>query len=158
MDEIIEKNTCSNAQGMLVFTVGEKSGALPLQTVERVFRAVELVILPDMSEKIEGLLNLNGDALPVISLRNKFGMPMKEIELSDFLIIVNYCGGRFVIRSETTPQIKYVNINYKDSPNNYEIYDKLLDDVANIEGKLIPIFNPAALLTQIKLESFSELN
>lgn len=152
MDESTVSTTSSSGQEVLLFSVGDESGALELNAVDRVFRAVELVKLPDMPEHVEGLLNLNGDALPVISMRNKFGLPAREIDPDDFLIIVHHESGRFVIRSEVTPQIKYSSGNFKEKLDNYHVCNEVLHDVLNIDGKLVPLYNPEQLLPELDLK------
>jgi purine-binding chemotaxis protein CheW len=157
MDESTVSTTSSSDQEVLLFSVGDEYGALELNSIDRVFRAVALVKLPDLPEHVEGLLNLNGDALPVISLRNRFGLPAREIDPDDFLIIVHHEYKRFAIRSETTPQIKHTSGNYNENLDNYKVCSEILHRVLNIEGKPVPLYNPEQLLQELNLKLESDI-
>jgi purine-binding chemotaxis protein CheW len=69
------------------FTLGEQRYGLRLSAVERVVRAVEVTPLPAAPEVVLGVINLAGRVVPVMSARQRFGLPEKEIDLSDQFII-----------------------------------------------------------------------
>jgi len=72
---------------IVVFFLDEQRYALPLRTVERVLRAVEVTPLPKAPEIVLGAINMQGRILPVVNLRRRFHLPEREIRLSDQLII-----------------------------------------------------------------------
>ncbi|MGL1891376.1 MAG: chemotaxis protein CheW [Spirochaetaceae bacterium] len=72
----------------LVFYLDENSYAISLFSVVRIVRSVEITPLPKAPDIILGLINLKGQILPVINVRKRFDYPIKEIELSDKLIIL----------------------------------------------------------------------
>lgn len=72
---------------LLVFSLDERNYALGLGYVERVARAVEVTPHPTSPEVVSGMVNLHGEIVPVMNLRNMLRLPEKEIDLSDHLII-----------------------------------------------------------------------
>jgi len=72
---------------LLAFSVGDNRYALPLPAVERIVRAVEVTPLPDAPDTILGLINVQGQIMPVLNMRRRLGLPEREINLSDRLII-----------------------------------------------------------------------
>ncbi len=76
----------------LLFNLDNEQFGLPLGAVQRVVRAVALTPVPQSPPDILGVLNLRGQVLPVINLRLRFGLPPKEMTLSDQLIIANAAG------------------------------------------------------------------
>ncbi len=72
---------------LLAFSVGDHRYALPLSAVKRVVRAVEVTPLPDAPDTILGLINVQGQIMPVVNVRRRMGLPEREVNLSDRLII-----------------------------------------------------------------------
>ena len=74
---------------LVVFTLDSQRFALPLSTVERAIRIMEIVHLPKAPEIVIGVINLHGKIIPVVNIRNRFRLPQREINLNDQLIISN---------------------------------------------------------------------
>ncbi|MFZ3385247.1 MAG: chemotaxis protein CheW [Candidatus Methanoperedens sp.] len=72
---------------LVVFSIDEHRYALPLFTIERIVRAVDVTSLPKAPEMVTGIVNVQGRIIPVVSLRQRFGLPIREIGLNDQLIV-----------------------------------------------------------------------
>lgn len=72
---------------LVVFRLDEQLFALPLSTVERVVRIVEVTPLPKSPDYILGVINFHGEIIPVVNVRRIFNLPEREVELTDKLII-----------------------------------------------------------------------
>jgi purine-binding chemotaxis protein CheW len=73
----------------VIFLLDGQRYALPLTTVERVVRAVEVVTLPGAPHLVLGIIDVGGRVLPVISLRRRFSLPDRQIGLTDQFLIAN---------------------------------------------------------------------
>ncbi len=69
------------------FVLDDRRYALHLEVVERVIPAVEITPLPRAPEIVLGLINLKGMIVPVLDIRRRFGLPHREMELSDHFIV-----------------------------------------------------------------------
>jgi purine-binding chemotaxis protein CheW len=74
---------------LVAFILGEQRYALPLATVQRVTRMVEVTPLPKAPDVVLGLIDLQGDIIPVMSMRKRFGMVEPETSLNDQLIVAD---------------------------------------------------------------------
>ncbi len=72
---------------LLEFMIVDQQYALFLDSVDKVVRAVEVTPLPDAPESVLGVVDVQGQVLPVLNIRKRFGIPDKEIDLTDQLII-----------------------------------------------------------------------
>ena len=72
---------------MLIFTLDQQRFALRLAVVQRVIRAVAITHLPKAPEIVLGVLDLQGQVIPVINLRQRFRLPEREIRSSDQYVI-----------------------------------------------------------------------
>jgi purine-binding chemotaxis protein CheW len=72
---------------LVAFILGEQRYALPLTTVQRVVRIVEITPLPKAPEVVLGVIDFQGKIIPVMSMRKRFGLPEPEPSLSDQFIV-----------------------------------------------------------------------
>lgn len=72
---------------IVVFTLERRRFALPLECVERAMRVVEVTPLPKAPAIVAGVINVQGRIVPVINLRRRFGVPEREVELSDQMLV-----------------------------------------------------------------------
>ena len=74
---------------LLIFMLENQRYALPLPAVERVVRMVAITPLPKAPEIILGAVNIQGQVIPVINMRRRFGMQERKIALSDQLVVAH---------------------------------------------------------------------
>jgi len=74
---------------LVVFTLDDQCYALYLSTVERIVRVAEITPLPKAPGVVLGVINIGGRIVPVVDIRKRFGLPAREINLSDQLVIAN---------------------------------------------------------------------
>ena len=72
---------------LLAFHLDRERYGLPLASVERVVRIVEITSLPKAPEIVLGLINVQGRVIAVVDVRKRFRLPQREATLSDSLII-----------------------------------------------------------------------
>jgi purine-binding chemotaxis protein CheW len=72
----------------VVFALADRQFALPLEAVQRVVHAVAVTQLPKAPEIVAGLVNYQGEILPVINISRRFHLPEKPIQPGHHFIIV----------------------------------------------------------------------
>lgn len=82
----------SVTESFLLFCVAEGRFAMDVAAVERIVRAVEVTRLSEAPDFVRGLINVAGDIIPVIDMRRRLGLPGREMELSDRLILTQAAG------------------------------------------------------------------
>lgn len=75
------------SDSVVIFALGELRFALSMDVVERVVRAVDVSPLPDAPPGVLGVVNVHGRIVPVFDFRPRFGLPSREMRLSDHLVI-----------------------------------------------------------------------
>ncbi|HLQ26558.1 MAG TPA: chemotaxis protein CheW [Acidiferrobacterales bacterium] len=74
---------------VVVFTLEGQRIGLPLGTVERAVRVVDVTPLPKAPQIVRGLINVQGRIVPVVNTRKRFGIPEREVALSDQFLIAH---------------------------------------------------------------------
>lgn len=77
----------NNPDRLLPFTLDEQRYALALSSVENVVRAAAITPLPKAPEIVLGIVNVRGRVIPVVDIRKRFGLPPRQLGLSDQFII-----------------------------------------------------------------------
>lgn len=72
---------------LVVFRLGEQRYALALAAVERIVRAAEVTRLPKAPSIVLGVLDVEGRVLPVLDVRQRFGLQDREITPADQFLI-----------------------------------------------------------------------
>lgn len=72
---------------LIAFALDNHKFALPLPSVERIVRIVEITRLPKAPEIVIGIVNMQGRIIPVVDIRKRFRLPEREITLNDNLVI-----------------------------------------------------------------------
>jgi purine-binding chemotaxis protein CheW len=75
-------------QYYVVFCVEQQQYALPLHQVSRALRMVAITPLPDAPTGIRGVINVAGQAVPLLDLRPRLGHPTQDFQLDDRLLII----------------------------------------------------------------------
>lgn len=71
----------------VVFSIDELRYALPLPAIERIVRVVEITPLPKAPDIVPGVVDVQGQIIPVINIRSRFGLHEREMNLNDQLVI-----------------------------------------------------------------------
>jgi purine-binding chemotaxis protein CheW len=75
------------AKGFVVWALDARRYALPVAHVERVLAAVAISPLAGAPAPICGSLNLRGEPISMLDLRQHLGLPPKELRLDDHLVL-----------------------------------------------------------------------
>lgn len=73
----------------VVFALDEQRYALHRSAVERIVHMVDVTPLPKAPEIVLGVINVQGQIVPVVNVRKRFRLSEREIDLSDQLILAH---------------------------------------------------------------------
>lgn len=59
----------------LTFTLGDEAYAIPVRYVTEIVRLQKTFAIPDVPSYVRGVINLRGKVIPLLDVRNRFGMP-----------------------------------------------------------------------------------
>ena len=75
-------------QKYLTFYIDQELYGVPISSVEKVIRAVELINYPEDTEILKGFINMAGHIIPVVNICKCLGLEEKDIDLDDRLVIL----------------------------------------------------------------------
>ena len=72
----------------LTFTLGKEVFALDITSVREVLELTPITKIPRTPDFMRGVINLRGHAVPVMDMRQKFGMPPAQVTVDTCIVIV----------------------------------------------------------------------
>lgn len=82
LKDISSKNQC------LSFVIGNEEYAVEVLGVQEIIRYTPPTPIPNAPEVIAGVINFRGKIIPVIDLRKKFGLPEKNYDSFNIIIVI----------------------------------------------------------------------
>jgi purine-binding chemotaxis protein CheW len=80
------------SKSLVGFAVGDVQYAVPIARVKEITNPMILVELPHAPGSIVGVSDYRGDVVPVVDLRTRFGLPMRDATRKTKWIVVDVAG------------------------------------------------------------------
>ncbi|MDP3452953.1 MAG: chemotaxis protein CheW [Bacteroidales bacterium] len=87
---------------VLLFRDGNLQFAIPLKFIDRVIPAQEITPVATTSHYIKGVIDIQGEVIPVLSLTCRFGLVYKEFTSEEHFIILNYNNNRIALIADNS--------------------------------------------------------
>ncbi|CCO07000.1 chemotaxis protein CheW [Desulfotomaculum varum] len=102
---------------LVVFQLNDQQYALPIHETQEIIRMAEVTRLPNTSYYIEGIINLRGTILPVISLNRRLGLPETEQNEDTRIIVVENKGNKVGMIVDSVLEVGRYTENEVEPPN-----------------------------------------
>lgn len=71
-------------------TVGKEYYAVKIEEIQEIIKMQTITEMPHCKHYLKGVINLRGKVVPVISLRNLFGLPDEEYTKATRIVVVHH--------------------------------------------------------------------
>ena len=141
---------------IVVFSLDEPRYALDLSTVERVVRAVEITPLPKAPEIVLGVINMQGQVVPVVDVRKRFRLPGREINIDDRFIISRTSRRLVALVADDVVGVKRLGNREIVSAEQALPFAEYIKGVAKVEDDLVLIYDLDRFLSLDEEEKLDE--
>jgi len=124
----MENLPLADSQQVLLFTLDEPRFALELSAVERVVQAVEVIPLPQAPPLVIGVINVQGQIIPVIDIRPCFSLVSHAVHRNDQLILARTAHRRIALVADGVSGVREL------AAANWVVADQLLPGTGFIRG------------------------
>ena len=73
---------------VIVFQLADKEYAIPVSHVQGIEKLMHITRVPKTEKYVKGVINLRGVVTPIVDLRERFGLPISENEVTTRIIII----------------------------------------------------------------------
>lgn len=117
------ENTVESMTQYIVFKLGEQSYGIDIQDVQIIEKMKAVMRVPKAPYCVKGVMNLRGEIIPVVSLRDQFGL--EKVDYTDKTRII-------IVKLEDA----MVGIIVDEVKEVIEIEETQVENVQNIQGKI----------------------
>jgi purine-binding chemotaxis protein CheW len=101
---------------LVTFGLGTEEFGVDIMRVQEIIRIPPVTRVPKAPSYVEGVINLRGNVIPVVSLRNRFGMErVEETDLSR-IIVLQVQNKVFGIRVDAVTEVLRMDLNSIEPP------------------------------------------
>jgi purine-binding chemotaxis protein CheW len=144
---------------IVVFQLGQQQFGFHLEYVKRIIRMVAITAIPKSPPWMEGIINLQGQVIPVINLRKYLGLPNKKIMLNDRLLIVDYEESLIALITDDTLEVLEISEkNIEAPPANLESKHPVLGIIRWGESLVLILDHRQIEIPKLNLENIKFLS
>ena len=144
-----ERAAADELTQLISFMVGKEEYGLEILNVKEVIRIREITKIPKAPVFVKGIINLRGDVIPIIDLREKFGLETKEYTTMTRVIIVEVDGKSIGMVVDSVSQVIRIEKDQVEPPPSLigGISAEYLRGVGKLGERLIIMLNIDRILT-----------
>jgi purine-binding chemotaxis protein CheW len=137
-------------QQYVVFRLMGQSYGAPISTVREVNYLTPVTRLPNTPPYVEGVIDLRGEILPVVDLRKRLGLPLREEGTEARLMILNLNGRSAALVVDGVDQVFTLNTDSIVPPDAHTTLpgQDFVDGVVRIAEALVVLLDLAALMDE----------
>lgn len=133
----------------VIFKLGEERYAVDILNVGGISEFRDVTKVPNAPYFIDGIINLRGDIIPIVSLKKRFNIPEKAAD-ADTRIIINNIRGKdmgFVV-DEASQVIKIDDADIEDAPDIIKGADRqYISGVGKVNEQIVILLNLEKILS-----------
>lgn len=113
-----KKNTAASAEAdpkieeivqLVTFKLGNEEFAVDILKVQEINRIIEITKVPKAPDFVEGVINLRGKVIPIVDIRQKFHLAIKEATKETRIIVVNIMNKTIGLIVDSVSEVLRIN-------------------------------------------------
>lgn len=147
---------------LVIFSLFNEEFALEITQVREIIKPPDITKLPHVSQFIEGVTNIRGEIIPVISLRKRFGIPEIDSTQNTRVIIVDIEDNRIGFIVDAVTEVLPIAASAIVPPPKTiaGLKADYLQGVGKLDNRLIILLNVDSIFTsdeQIQLKNIENM-
>jgi len=124
---------------LVTFTLEKEEYAVDILSVQEINRITEITKVPNAPDYVEGVINLRGKVIPVVNLRKKFGLDIRETDDSSRVIIMDIQGVTYGLVVDSVSEVLRIPTNIVEPPPPMAsgMSSMFIKGIAKLENRLI---------------------
>lgn len=143
---------------LVTFTLGGEEYAVDILKIQEINRMKEITRVPNAPYYVEGVINLRGKVIPVVSLRKKFGLPEEEDTSKQRIMIMDIQGVTIGLIVDSVSEVLRISTDIVEPPPSmtYSVSSEFIWGIAKLEDRLIILLDMDRLIGKEESEGMVE--
>jgi purine-binding chemotaxis protein CheW len=128
---------------LVTFTLNDEEYAVDILSVQEINRITEITQVPNSPDYVDGVINLRGKVIPVINMRQKFGLSDKASDDTSRVIIMDIQGVTNGLLVDSVSEVLRISSNIVEPPPalSSATHSKFIKGIAKMENRLIVLID-----------------
>jgi len=124
---------------LVSFNIGSEEFGVDILKVQEINRMVEITKVPQAPHYVEGVINLRGKVIPIIDLRKRFSLELKEQDKNTRIVVVDIGGNIMGMIVDSVSEVLRLPANTIEPPPDLVtgINSEYINGVAKLEDRLL---------------------
>jgi purine-binding chemotaxis protein CheW len=145
---------------LVSFMLDSEEYGVEVLKVREIIRMPSITKMPNAAQHVEGIINLRGKVIPIISMRKRFGGPEYQNDNQTRIIIMDVASGMtgFIVDGVSEViRVRSSEIQPPPSMASGGIGQEFITGVVNRKEKLLIIMDVNRMFSEVELASFEEM-
>ncbi len=140
------------------FKIGEEEFAVDILKVQEIIKLVDITPVPNSPDFVEGVINLRGKVIPIISLRKRFGFEPKENDQRTRIVVVELEGKLVGFIVDAVTEVLRIPASTVEPPPPIisKIESDYLKGVGKLDERLLILLDIDKVLTKKEKEAIEK--
>ncbi len=112
----MNKDFLSREGQYLTFTLNQQLFGIPIDVVREINQLPEITPVPHAPEAVAGVINLRDKVIPVVDLRRKFNLPVRDYTRETCVIVVDGRQGQVAAIVDTVASVLPLSRDHIEAP------------------------------------------
>lgn len=124
---------------LVSFNIGSEEFGVDILKVQEINRMVEITRVPQAPSYVEGVINLRGKVIPIVDLRKRFNLEVKEYDKNTRIVVVDISGNIMGMVVDSVSEVLRLPSNTIEPPPEIvaSINSEYIKGVAKLEDRLL---------------------
>lgn len=135
----VNDSGASDELQLVSFNIGSEEFGVDILKVQEINRMVEITKVPQAPNYVEGVINLRGKVIPIIDLRKRFNLELKEQDKNTRIVVVDIVGNIMGMIVDSVSEVLRLPANTVEPPPDLVtgINSEYINGVAKLEDRLL---------------------
>ncbi|MCP4683993.1 MAG: chemotaxis protein CheW [bacterium] len=124
---------------LVSFNIGTEEFGVDILKVQEINRMVEITKVPQAPHYVEGVINLRGKVIPIVDLRKRFNLELKEHDKNTRIVVVDIGGNIMGMIVDSVSEVLRLPANTIEPPPEIVtgVNSEYIKGVAKLEDRLL---------------------
>lgn len=145
--EVVVEEQLEQVVQLVGFIVGDEEFSVPILSIQEIIKPIEWTRVPQVPSYVLGVFNLRGSVIPLIDLRQKFGLPPeKHTEETRFIVMMHDEQVAGFVIDRLTQAIRLKKNQISSAPETALQDESLIEGVGKQDDRILTILKVDKLL------------
>lgn len=153
------KQTASGLLQLVTFNINNEEFAVDILNIQSINRMVEITKVPNSPDYVEGIINLRGQIIPIISLRKRLHFDQKEYDKNTRFIVVEIDNKVYGFIVDSVNEVLRIDRNITEPPPPMVggIDSDYITAIGKLEDRLIILLDLKKIFSKDEVDNINSL-